>query len=122
MRPRRIVLSGALLSMGAIVLFSWAAWAGEKPSADLPDDFFWKIIGAGSVVIMAIASYQIRQRDALLDKVANVIYGNEDKPGLITRTAVLENKVDSCAECTPFHLRAGESEPHYHVRQQERNI
>jgi len=117
MRPKGIVLSGCLLFMGMIVFSSWVAWAGEKPVHDLPDDFFWKVIGAGSVLIMAVVGYQIRQRDQLLDKMAHIIYGNEDNPGLITRTALLEKTIDTCPECTPgYHNRIGETEKHRHTR------
>ena len=103
-------------------VWAWAAWAGDKvPANDLPDDFFWKVIGGACVVVVAVVGYQTRQRDALLDKVAGIVYGNENSPGMLTRMTLIEDRIDRCPECSgnAAHQRQGDVVPHYHRRNGE---
>lgn len=47
------------------------------------------------------------KRDALIARIAQTIYGSEDKPGLLTRISVMENTVDRCGGCTPGEHHTG---------------
>lgn len=116
----RKLLIGVLLVMCCILAITGVAYAVQAGAKDdFSDDFFWRIIAGGCSLLMVIIAYQIRQRDILMDKMAAIIYGHEEKEGLLTRITVIENNIDRCEGCNPHHMREGDSYPHVHHRESD---
>jgi hypothetical protein len=105
-----------------MLLLSFTAYAKSQVlevSDEFSDATFWRIMGGVCTLLIFIVSYQVRQRDKLLDKVAGIIFGTEDQPGLKTRIAVIESEISRCEGCNPSfapHKRVGDKSPHLHVR------
>lgn len=111
------------LILGAYITL--AATAPPPTGSEWTSETFWKIISAVSAVAMISLGYSIRQkdknddkRDALLEKIATIVFGDESgKGGLTTRVTVMENNIDRCEGCSPKqHYREGDIEPHTHLR------
>ena len=104
------------------LLLSFTAYAKSQVtevSDEFSDATFWRVMGGVCTLLIFIVSYQIRQRDKLLDRIGDIIFGTEDTPGIKTRLAVLENEIERCEHCSPSfasHKRSSDKVPHVHVR------